>query len=65
MRDDLSGDMLALSWLNLVMSFPIIRSIVEDMTNLGFGERFLNELVQGGMRTNYGQGLSMHAFVGE
>ena len=37
----------------------------EDMSKWNLGERFINELVLGGLRTNYGQGLDVHSFVGE
>ena len=34
------------------------------MTQLGFGKRFTHEIARIAMRTNYGQDLEIHAFVG-
>ncbi|ESO83268.1 hypothetical protein LOTGIDRAFT_236715 [Lottia gigantea] len=39
-------------------------SIQDLMIEKGFSERFINELVMGALRTNYGQTTNVHAFVG-
>jgi len=39
-------------------------TIGKYLTQLGFGERFKKEIARIAMRTNYGQDLEIHAFVG-
>ncbi|XP_074659996.1 prenylcysteine oxidase 1-like [Tubulanus polymorphus] len=39
-------------------------SIKDWLLKDGFHERFIDELVHGGLRVNYGQGTDIHAFVG-
>ena len=40
-------------------------SCADDLKGYGFGETFVNELVQGAQRSNYGQNIHLQAFVGE
>jgi hypothetical protein len=39
-------------------------SIKDVMKKEGFSDRFIDELVMGAMRTNYGQTTDVHGFVG-
>lgn len=40
-------------------------SIAEEFSKQGFSQNFVNELVQGGLLSNYGQSTDVHAFVGK
>ena len=40
-------------------------SIKDELKARGFSKDFIAQLVMGGMRSNYGQTTSIHAFVGK
>ncbi len=40
-------------------------SFEDDLRAFGFGEKFIDELAEAALRTNYGQPKTVHSFVGE
>ena len=40
------------------------QSSKSDFLDHGFSELFIDELIMGALRTNYGQATDIHAFVG-
>ena len=40
-------------------------SIDKELTEKGYSRAFIDQIVRGGLLSNYGQGAEIHGFVGE